>query len=72
MDGKQAMENLKNMKVPKGTGAGAALTSGAVLMGGAAYGLYHSLFNGKHSPTCLTTGQLTSLYSTSWTSCDCV
>lgn len=44
MDGKQAVENLKKMKVPRGT-AGAAFTSGAILLGGAAYGLYHSLFN---------------------------
>lgn len=42
---KKAVENMQKMKMPKGGGAAGALVSTAVVMGGAAFGLYHSLFN---------------------------
>ncbi len=45
--GKQAVENMKNMKMPKGSAPAAGLLAGALLTGGAAYGLYNSLYNGS-------------------------
>lgn len=43
--GKQAVENMQKMKMPRGGGPAAALASTAVVVAGGAYGLYHSLYN---------------------------
>lgn len=44
--GKQAMENMKNIKMPPGAGRPAlALVKFATFAGAAAYGAYHSIYN---------------------------
>jgi prohibitin 2 len=44
--GKQAMENMKNIKMPQGAGRPAvALVKFATFAGAAAYGAYHSVYN---------------------------
>ncbi|KAF1333145.1 Prohibitin-2, partial [Globisporangium splendens] len=44
--GKQAMENMKNIKMPQGAGRPAlALVQLAAFTGAAAYGVYHSIYN---------------------------
>lgn len=44
--GKQAMENMKNIKMPQGgSGPLLALSKVALFTGAAAYGLYHAIYN---------------------------
>lgn len=44
--GKQAMENMKNIKMPQGAGRPAlALAQFAAFVGAATYGAYHSIYN---------------------------
>lgn len=44
--GKQAMENMKNIKMPPGAGRPAlALVKVATVVGAVAYGAYHSIYN---------------------------
>lgn len=43
--GKAAVENMKNIKMPKGAGPAGALLKFAAVTGAAAYGVYHSIYN---------------------------
>lgn len=43
--GKQAVENMKKMKMPKGSGAAGSLAAAGVLVAGGAYGLYNCLYS---------------------------
>jgi prohibitin 2 len=43
--GKQAMENMKGMKMPSGGRPALALAKFATVAGAAAYGMYHSVYN---------------------------
>lgn len=43
--GKQAMENMKKIKIPQGSGPAGALAKFLVFTGAAGYGIYHSIYN---------------------------
>lgn len=43
--GKQAMENMKKIKMPQGSGPASALVKFLAFTGAAGYGIYHSIYN---------------------------